>query len=40
MTTRVPYSGCMSNIRIRKADENIIPSMIGGDVHAGICPTI
>lgn len=40
MTTRTPYSGCMRNIRIRKTDENITPSMIGGDVDAGICPTI
>lgn len=39
LSIRKPYLGCIRNVRIRDAAEEVQPSMMVGNVQAGVCPT-
>lgn len=39
LSVRKTYLGCIRNLRIRDVAEEIQPSMMVGNVQAGVCPT-
>ncbi|XP_053667229.1 laminin subunit alpha [Anopheles marshallii] len=37
---RVPFQGCIRNVKVRNTVEQITPKMTVGNVQTGVCPTI
>lgn len=37
--TRMPYLGCIRNVKIKDVAEDILPGMTVGNVQTGVCPT-